>query len=106
MKQACKNCPFRKENEWHYGAEGKIEALKSTDEAGVFSCHILSPGNNVFSVNPMTENTCVGFKMLQENMKEPDTHTGIVNNFNETGPVYDLKAWADHEQYFSKLNLV
>lgn len=106
MKNPCKNCPFRCENEWHYGAEGKIDALKATDEAGLFSCHILSPYANVFSIQPMTENTCVGFKMLQENMKETNTHVGIVNSFNDTGPVYDLIAWANHEGYISKINLL
>lgn len=107
----CKNCPFKKGMAW-YGAYGsapnahhKIEALKSVDEAGVFSCHMNNPKANVF-VGEMINNDCGGFRMMLENMKNANKHSDIVNNFNETGPDYDLKYWANHENYESKLNLI
>lgn len=107
----CKNCPFRKGNAWYglYGsspnAHSKIEALKSTDSAGVFSCHLKNPKNNVF-LGEMKNNDCDGFKMMLENMKEIETYPEIVNSFNETGPDYDLNFWAKMEGYKSKLKLL
>lgn len=95
-----------------YGAYGsgpnfhsKIEALKSVDKAGVFSCHKLNPDNNVY-LGTMTNNDCAGFKMMLENMKQKNTHKEIVNEFNETGPDIDLKYWANKAGYKSKLNLI
>ena len=54
----------------------------------------------------MVNNDCNGFKMMLQNMKTPNIHKEIVNNFNETGPNYDLKYWAAKEGYKSKLNLI
>ncbi len=107
----CKNCPFLKGMAWFgaYGtgpnAHSKIEALKSTDEAGVFSCHVKNPKANVF-MGDMKTNDCEGFKMMLENMKSPNKNQKVVNNFNETGPSFDLLYWAKKEGYKSKLKLI
>lgn len=111
FEKPCKNCPFQKGMQW-YGAYGsgpnvvsKIEALQETDKAGVFSCHMKNPDNNVFRGN-MVNNDCAGFKMMLENMNEPGKHKKIVDTFNEIGPDYNLAAWAKHEGYQSKLGLI
>lgn len=107
----CKNCPFKKGMAWFgaYGsvpnANAKIDALKYTDEAGLFSCHENHPGANVF-VGDMKVNDCKGFELMIENMKTPNKNKGIVNEFNETLPDYDLKYWANKSGYKSKLNLI
>ena len=103
MKKPCKNCPFRIENDWHWGAEGKILALEQVDRQQIFSCHELHPDTNVFSLKDMKDNDCAGFRMMKENMISPDIHPGIVNNFNETGPDFDLKYWAEKSGYKSNM---
>lgn len=110
MKQ-CKNCPFQKGMGWtgaygsSHNAEWKIMALKHTDESGVFSCHRKHPLANVF-MGKMITNDCNGFKMMQENMVNPNTHKSIVNEFNDTLPSFDLRYWAKKENYVSPLKLI
>lgn len=108
MKTPCKNCPFRRTNAWYglYGSApnacAKIDALKALDEQQIFSCHVTNPDSNIFTMKPMTNDDCAGFKMMKENMATPNKHQAIVNNFNETGPKYDLVYWAKKENYKSK----
>lgn len=115
----CKNCPFRRNNEWlgPFGTAGtahwKIEALKCIDEnffvtgEDVFNCHMKNPDNTVFSFRRMINNDCAGYAMMKENMVKPGSYPAIVDNFNETGPsTFDLKYWAKKEGYVSKANLI
>jgi hypothetical protein len=86
MKKPCKNCPFRRTNTWHYGAEGKILALKELDSQNIFSCHAKHPDRNIFSIKDMEHNDCIGFEMMKENHIIKNKHPQVVNCFNETGP--------------------
>jgi hypothetical protein len=107
-KHPCNNCPFIKGHAWYglYGSApnvaSKIEALKEVDRQGIFSCHVKHPDRNIFSLKDMDANDCVGFIQMQENMTTPNKHILVVNNFNETGPDFDLKYWAKKENYKSQ----
>jgi hypothetical protein len=118
MKKPCINCPFKRNNAW-YGPFGsapnaysKIEALKEMDEAffvtgkDIFSCHMKNPDNTIFSYRRMIKNDCAGYAMMKENIKKQNSYPEIVNEFNETGPDFDLRYWAKKEGYESKLNLI
>ncbi len=99
MGKECKDCPFKRCNEWRNGGIfWKMAALESIEEAGnIFSCHMKHKDSNVFSSKPMVDNDCGGFAKMLENMKESNKHPEIVNNFLETNPRYDIVGWAKHE---------
>ncbi len=105
MSKECKDCPFKRCNEWRNGGVvWKMAALMSIEEAGnIFSCHMKHEHDNVFSNRLMTVNDCSGFAKMLENMEHENKHPDIVNNFNETAPKYDMIAWAKSENKTFKL---
>lgn len=101
----CKSCPFKRSNEWRGGwIMSKMIALEEIEEAGnIFACHMKHPNNNVF-FGKMIHNDCAGFHKMLENMKSPNKHPEIANNFLETNPSkYNFIGWAKSENKTFKL---
>lgn len=110
VKKPCNSCPFIKGKAW-YGSFGsapnaasKLEAFTEAERQQIFSCHVLHPDRNIFSLRDMEVDDCAGFRMMKENMISKNTHPEVVNNFDETGPDgFSLKYWAMKEGFNTTL---